>query len=313
MGVGYTRNGSFSIDMQGNLVDMNGYKVQGWMATDGTVNTSGNLTDISIPVGEGVIAKATSKVGYSGNLDASQGNYDPGPPETGGKYISQSIVYDSLGQSHTVTITFTKQTPTGGGASEWAYSAVIDSGTAATGYIGFDKNGKYDAAHSTASPNVKLTLTNGAKDLDIDLDFSSITQLSTPGQYSVVANYQNGYETGVLSSFAIDKNGLINGVYSNGISQTLGQIALANFKNPEGLETGDGGLLIASPNSGTAEVGEPSSNSLGAINTGTLELSNVDISSEFTKMIIAQRAFQANSRVVTVMDNILEEVANLKR
>jgi flagellar hook protein FlgE len=124
---------------------------------------------------------------------------------------------------------------------------------------------------------------------------------------------QDGYESGTLTDFYVDKDGQITGNFSNGLGKLLGTVGMAYFSNPQGLEKGDNGVLKETSNSGPPLVGPPNSDSRGSINSGALELSNVDLSAEFTNMIIAQRAFQANSRVITTMDQVMEEVANLKR
>lgn len=304
---GYTRNGSFSIDVNGNLVDSNGYKIQGWLAQNGEIDTSGGLQDIEIPIGEASIATATQNISYTGNLDASQGTYAEGPPEEGGIYVTESVIYDSLGKEHKLTLEFKKT-----GDSAWSFTAQVDGEDAGSGSVPFLSDGTFDA-ESAEDYKVEYDVGEGAEELSITLDFSDMTQLATPGQYSVAAKSQDGFETGTLQSFVVDNNGKIVGSFSNGFTRTVGQIALADFLNPEGLEKADGGILRETANSGSPQVGVAESGSRGAITSGALELSNVDLSSEFTNMIIAQRAFQANSRVVTVMDKILEEMANLKR
>lgn len=310
---GYTRNGSFSVDVNGNLVDLNGYKVQGWNAVDGVVTTTNPVEDIDIPVGEASSARATTEAGYSGNLDASQALYNPGPPPTGGIYTTEGIVYDTLGEEHTLSVTFTKVAPGAGITSQWDWTCQIDGNAAGAGTIAFDTEGQYDAANSTANPQANYAVGGGADPLSIDLDYSAMTQLASGGTYSASLHSQDGVETGTLETFNIDEKGNIIGTYSNGISEELGQLAMANFMNPEGLEKGDGSVLWKTSNTGEPKVGEPGTGSRGTINAGSLELSNVDMSTEFTNMIIAQRAFQANSRVVSVMDQVLEEMANLKR
>lgn len=170
-----------------------------------------------------------------------------------------------------------------------------------------------DQVNSTPNPVVSYAVGGGADPLNISMDFTSTTQLATPGEYSITLHSQDGIRTGTLESFSIDKNGFVIGAYSNGLNEVIGQLALANFTNPEGLERGDGGILWATSNSGEAQIGTANTGARGSINSGCLEMSNVDMSTEFTNMIIAQRAFQANSRAVKVMDEILEEMANLKR
>ncbi len=303
---GYTRNGSFSVDVDGNMVDNNGNILQGWMAVSGAVDSAQPVTDIVIPVGEATNARATTNARFSGNLDASQ-------PD-GTTHTIDSIVYDSLGREHTLTVTFTKvDPPVGAGASEWNFATQIDGVATGNGVIAFSTNGQFDAANSSPNPQANSAVGGGADPLSIDLNWAGMTQLSSPGQYSVSLQSQDGVETGSLERFAIDNFGNIVGSYSNGLTELIGQIALADFSNPEGLEKGSGGTLWQTSNTGLPKIGTPGSGSRGQINAGSLELSNVDMSTEFTKMIIAQRAFQANSRVVSVMDDVLQEMANLKR
>ena len=304
--IGYTRNGSFSVDVDGNMVDNSGNILQGWVATNGLVDSSQAPTDIAIPVGESTNARATTTASFSGNLDATQAN--------GATHVVDSIIYDSLGKEHTLSVTYTKvDPPVGAGASEWNFAAQIDGSAAGNGTIAFSTDGQFDAANSSANPQANLVIGSGADPLSVDLDWSEMTQLASSGEYSVSLYSQDGVETGSLESFAIDNYGNIVGSYSNGLTELIGQISLADFSNPEGLEKGAGGVLWQTSNTGTPSIGTPGSGSRGQLNAGSLELSNVDMSTEFTKMIIAQRAFQANSRVVSVMDDVLEEMANLKR
>lgn len=309
----YTRNGNFAIDVDGRLVNDMGYTVKGWMAEGGNVNTAVEPGPIRISLGGDSIAKPTSHMRFNGNLDASQELYDEGPPETGGKFVIDTIAYDSLGRSHTLTMTFTKVDSGDPEKSQWNWTGTIDGDDVGTGEIVYDVNGVFDAANSTIDPKIEYTPGEGADDMTVIFDFSQSTQVATPGEYSLIVGNQDGFRAGTLDSFAIDQNGQIVGSFNNGMNQVLGQLALADFVNPEGLEKGEGGILRETANSGAPQIGTPSTGSRGVISSGTLELSNVDMSSEFTNMIIAQRAFQANSRVVSVVDEMLQEMANLKR
>jgi flagellar hook protein FlgE len=309
----YTRNGSFSIDVNGNLVSSGGYYVQGWAATNGTVDSTGEPAAIQIPIGGDSIAKPTSSVKFSGNLDASQEIYSAGPPETGGIHTTESEVYDSLGRAHTMSITYTKVAGPAADQSQWDWTATIDGTASGTGSLVFDNQGNYDAAGSTPDPTLAFSPGDGAEDMAVALDFSVTTQKATPGEYSLIPSSQDGFKAGALESFSVDQSGKVIGSYSNGMSQIIGQLALASFVNPEGLEKGDSGLMRATANSGDPQIGAAGSGARGTLNSGTLEMSNVDLSTEFTKMIIAQRAFQANSRVISVMDEVMQEMANLKR
>jgi len=309
----YTRNGSFSIDVDGNLVSSGGYYVQGWPATNGEVNSTGEPASLQIPIGADSIAKPTTKVAFAGNLDASQAVYNAGPPPTGGIYTAESEVYDTLGRAHTMSITYTKVAGPSATESQWDWTANIDGVASGNGSLVYDDQGNFDPAQSTVDPTLAFSPGDGAADMSVVLDFSVSTQKATPGEYSLIPSGQDGFKAGALESFTVDQTGKIIGSYSNGMTQTIGQVALASFVNPEGLEKDDSGILRATANSGAAQIGTAGSGARGTLNSGTLEMSNVDLSTEFTRMIIAQRAFQANSKVISVMDEVMQEMANLKR
>lgn len=311
---GYSRNGSFSLDIDGRLVDVNGNKLQGWQAdVDGKLTTTGICTDVKIPLGQLTTAKATENLAITGNLDGSQDVYDAGPPATGGIFTTEMTVFDSLGKSHQVSMTFKKVTPGAGVASKWSWDARIGATDVGSGVLAYKTDGTFDADNSTAEPKLDFTPGEGAADMEIDLDFSSTAQLATSGEYSIITQSQDGFGAGTLQSFNVDNSGVITGSFTNGMEKTIGQIALAGFLNPEGLERGEGGIYKETSNSGAAQIGAPNTGLRGTIEDKALELSNVDLSREFTKMIIAQRAFQANSKIVNVMDEIMQEMANLKR
>jgi flagellar hook protein FlgE len=309
----YTRNGGFSLDVDGYLINDNGYYVQGWQAVDGTITATGEPTNLQIPVGGNSIAKATSTVTFNGNLDASQALYNAGPPETGGKYTTENVVYDSLGRAITVKTIYTKVDSGDPNKSKWDWESTIDGASVGTGSLVYNADGSYDAANSTANPQIAYVPGGGAADMTVDLKFDASTCVATNGVYSMIASGQDGYKAGAMQSFNVDEQGRVIGTYSNGLTQVIGQIAIADFVNPEGLERSTGGLLRETANSGAAQIGPANTATRGSISSGALELSNVDMSTEFSKMIIAQRAFQANSRVVSVVDEMMQELANLKR
>lgn len=300
----FTRAGNFDRDALGYLVNPdNGLRLQGWMATDGVLPVSRderNLQDISIPVGSTVPAAATTRLVYGRNLSADA------PPAT--TYESPIKVFDSLGRLHTVTITFTKTSNPG----EWTWDASwgdppssVGSGTivfggdgaissGATGTIVFDPDG------SGPVPNV-----------DVEVDFSRVTQFS--GDTTISAIERDGHMMGTLEDFIIDTSGVITGTYSNGLTRTIAQVALCSFANPAGLLKVGQNLYQESNNSGIRQVGEPGLAGRGTIAPSNLEMSNVDLAREFTDMIITQRGFQANSRIITTSDEMLQELVNLKR
>lgn len=309
----YSRNGHFSVDSGGHLVDNSGLYVQGWPAQNGVIDTDSGLDRLHIPLGEQLIAKATENVRLGGNLDASQALFAAGPPPTGGQYTTEITVFDSLGEEYEIPVTYTKVAAAGTSAASWDWSADLNGTNLGTGTVSFDPDGAFDPTNSTSPATLSLTPTNGANVLTVELAMEDLTQFVTDGENSVLPTAQDGFPAGTLLSFDIGQTGIITGRFTNGQLRDLGQIGLAFFTNPKGLQHTEGGMFIESGNSGVPQVGEPASGPRGQLTPGALEMSNVDLTSEFTKMILAQRAFQANSRVITTMDEILTEVNNLKR
>ena len=317
----YTRAGNFGIDAEGKVVSgSSGAVLQGKLADANGVIPSGNaLQDIIINQDVKSPAKATTFIKYSGNLDASAAIYSAGPPETGGKTTSMISAYDSLGVRVPVTLTFTKT-----GTNTWDWSATVPDPAPATtsspvgsGTIVFNTDGTLQSA---LPPPLTITPTSGADPLSISLDFgtpsatapgvfSGITQTSLKSGVSV--RETDGYTSGTLLTVSVDKTGRIEGTFSNSTRQNLAQIMLADFNNPGGLLRNGENTYDISGNSGTPailEAGEASQ-----IFSNSLEQSNVDLADEFTKMITAQRGFQASARIITTSDEFLQEVVNLKR
>ena len=230
-------------------------------------------------------------------------------------------VFDSNGDSHVVSITFTKNPIE---TNKWTWEANVtglseDRLVAGfSGEITFDGEGNLRTfTYDGGAQSFKFIPENGVNQVDIRFDAGTFGEIDGLSQFvgspTALANKQNGYTTGDLSAISIDVNGKITAAYTNGISQTLGQVLLAAFNNPTGLiRTGDN-LYDVSANSGQAVIGTAGSNIQSTITSGALELSNVELVEEFTKMIIAQRAFQANARVTTTSDRLLEEVVRLKQ
>jgi len=298
----YTRDGAFDIGLDGTLLNpATGLRVLGWQADNaGNVDPSKPLTNLTIPIGRQMPALMTGKVALTGNLDARTA--------TNGTGTTTYSVYDSLGMSHTVTITFTKTATD----NSWTWAASTDptdasASTTSTGTVTFLNNGMFSASTGTLS----LALTNGASTpLAITVDMTNVGQSS--GTTSV-AGTNDGFMSGVLQTVAIGSSGEITGVYSNGQTQRVGQLALTTFTNPGGLLRQGQNLFQVSSASGTPFVGLPNSGGRGTIATGNLEMSNVDLATQFTGMITAQRAFQANGRVITTSDEMLQDLVNLKR
>ncbi len=218
-------------------------------------------------------------------------------------------IYDSLGTLHTVKITFRK---TGQNAWSWLPSTgeagVTVTPNVATGFT-FGATGAYTGQQPAGT--ISLALTNGATSpAAVTLDISSLTQLSGTGEAHSTAD---GASAGSLTSFSIGQSGDVVGVYTNGLSKMIGQIAMAKFPNPGGLLRLGKNLFGVSANAGDVSLGAPGSSGRGDISSGYLEMSNVDLALQFTNMIMAERGFQANSRVITASDEMLQDLVNLKR
>ena len=293
----YTRDGAFKTSADGALVNSNGFRLQGWMAdTDGNIDSTQALQNIIIPVGAQMKPKATTEIAFEGNLDANAA--------AGSQWITSVQVYDSLGNPHNLTITFTKTA-----ANAWDWEATLDGGTTpGTGNITFDTDGTILSGDiGTAA----FTLMPVAQNISLSIDFSQLTQFG--GNPTAYINFQDGYEAGSLDMVSTDSGGVLTGIFTNGQSKALAQIALATFSNPGGLLKEGGNLYQISNNSGLPNIGTADSGGRGSIAVGKLEMSNVDLAQEFTNMIVTQRGFQANSRVITTSDEMLQDLINIKR
>jgi flagellar hook protein FlgE len=300
----YTRDGAFNVDANNVLVNpSNGMQVQGWMAdANGNINTSAPLGKVNVPMGELMTSKQTDTASYVGNLDSTQ---VAGPTSD---YQNTLQVYDSLGNSHLVTVTFEKT----GVINEWQWTASgpdITVGPDNTGVIDFDTNGNF--VDQTGTLDLDVTADGAMSPLNINPDFSGTTQFGTAS--TITVGSQDGYAPGVLQSFTIGQDGTITGVYSNGSTRDVGQIALATFRNPGGLIKTGSSNYQSSPNSGIADIGAATTGSRGGIISGSLEMSNVDLSQEFTNMIVDERAYQANSKIIQTGDEMLQTLIGLKR
>lgn len=300
----YTRSGSFQLDANGRLVSStNGFVVQGNLAVDGILQDG--ITDIFLPFGQKAAPRATSLVSMSGNLDAEA--------LVGDVRETTITVYDATGFRDDMTITFTKAS-----ATTWDYAIDVEQGTAVSGNTGtltFDAQGRL-AAPVPATPFV-YTPASGAADVSIEVDFGAAGDLGGLSQFAApstaVLQEQDGYTMGDLERFDVDQNGIITGAFTNGVTLTLGQIALADFNNPAGLIRAGDNMYQISANSGAAVMGFAGEGSQSTLVAGALEMSNVDLAQEFTNMITAQRGFQSNARVITTADELLQELVSLKR
>jgi len=293
----YTRDGAFKESADGSLVNSSGLRLQGWMAdTDGVIDTNQALQNIIIPVDDQMRPKATDSLDFEGNLDANA---------AGGDTWTTSVqVFDSLGNTHNLTVVFDKTAE-----NTWGWNATLDGGTISggSGTIVFSSDGSISSG-DTGAANFTVA---GANPLNLNINFSQLTQFG--GNPTAYIGFQNGYEAGSLDMVSTDSSGVLTGIFTNGQSKALGQLALANFSNPGGLLKQGGNLYQISNNSGLPSIGPADSGGRGSIAVGSLEMSNVDLAQEFTNMIITQRGFQANSRVITVSDEMLQDLINIKR
>ena len=277
----YTRAGAFDVDASGRLVTADGSLVQGWGATDGVVAAGGALSDLTIPAGAIAPASATTTASLAGNLPQETAN--------GAKVVRDLEVFDANGNSTTAQVTFERT------AAGWNVSGP----GMATPLALTITNGKLTPA------NASITVDNVAVDL------SGVTSYADVDTLAVTA--QNGRAAGTLESWSMASDGTLMGSFSNGSKQALGRVVLATFTNPGGLEKTGGSSYVATANSGAAVIGGPGAGANGSVSAGSLEMSNVDLSQEFTNLIVAQRGFQANARIITTSDEVLQELTNLKR
>jgi len=308
----YTRDGSFVLDAQNNLVSgSSGMKVLGWTAdpNTGILDVSAPVTPksgINIPIGSLTTARQTSTAELVGNLNAIA---DPANPSD--VWNAESQIYDSLGVLHKLSINFQKTANVNGNAA-WNYTITSPDGavTGGTGTITFDSNGYSQLASIPIS--LALTSPNGSvQPIALTLKTGQISQMN--GDSNVNQSFQDGLPLGTLESYTIGQDGIISGTFTNGSNRSLGQIAIAQFTNPAGLMKIGNNMVTESPNSGSAQIGVPGGGSRGLISSGFLEASNVDLAGEFANMIIAQRGFQANSKVITTSDEVLQDLVGLKR
>ncbi|MFP5359147.1 MAG: flagellar hook protein FlgE [Actinomycetes bacterium] len=290
----YARAGAFSFDALGQLVTPDGALVQGWAAdAAGGIDLNAPLTDLRLPISTLMGARATSEAGFEGNL--------PADAAVGTILNRQVGVYDGAGQARDLTLQFTKT------ATGWDIAGAIAGTTSTqTGSITFTTDGQIDTLTLPAFPADAAAGTGV-----ITVDLSTLTGYA--GLETVAAEGQDGQAAGSLQSFAINTDGTLIGTFSNGLKQAIGRVALANFTNPSGLEKSGSSLYRPTVNSGDPQVGVAGTGGRGVLSGGSLEMSNVDLSAEFTNLIVAQRGFQANSRVITTSDELLQELVNLKR
>jgi flagellar hook protein FlgE len=320
----FTRAGNFSLDATGNLITANGQQVLGYPAVNGVINTTSTLAAINIPVGQVEQPQATTSLNMVANLDATSA--------TGTAFPAQITIYDSLGVNHVATVTY-KQTA----ANTWSYSVALPAGdftsgisTPVTGSMSFNSSGTLSSITPTGGvltpvgsgtgqissiPLAFTGLADGAANLGMKWNLLGANGTPTISQVdsasAVSSTVQNGFPSGEYQSFTIAADGSVTATYSNGQQQSVGQLALANVANLQGLTLQGNGDYSANLATGTPSIGVSGTNGLATIQDGALEESNVNISAEFADLIIAQRAFEANSKAVTTFDSVTQDTINM--
>jgi flagellar hook protein FlgE len=312
----YTRAGNFQVDENGDLETATGEKVQGWTAgAGGVIDTNAPVTDIAIPTGTVKPPIATQNFSFDINLNAAAT-----AGATDGTFSTSVTAYDSLGGSHIVTATFTESATPG----QWNYSiGVPDSdvlnppATPLTGTLTFDSNGNLTSPAATdPAPQLQVQgLADGASDLTMNWNLytggtANITQYAQPS--AVEADAQDGAASSQLVTVGIGSEGQILAQYSDGQQAVVGQIALANVRNPDSLISVGNNNFETSSLSSAPALGVPGTGGRGEVIGGSVESSTVDIATEFTNLIVLQRAYEANARVVTTVDQLSQDTIALK-
>lgn len=307
----YVRAGNLTVQADGTLVSSNGSVIQGYQAVNGTINT--NQTPGPLTISSGTInpPNPTTTANLSLNLDSGSA--------VGDKFSTPLTVYDSLGASHILTYNFTNTA-----AGQWDYSITIPAAdvgqtgnpvTIKSGTLTFNGAGQLTApAADVAGINIP-NLADGANTLNFTWQLydaagaGQLTQVAAPS--ATASTLQNGYASGSLTTYTINSDGVIEGTFSNGQTQPLGQILLATFANQQGLSRNGKNEFLATLASGAPNVGVPGTGGRGTLSGGSLEQSNVDISTQFANLIVAESGYQANAKVVTTLDTIVQDTINL--
>jgi flagellar hook protein FlgE len=325
----YTRAGQFKVDKDGFLVTQSGLNLQGYN-TDESGNIIQQVTDLQVPSYE-LPPTATTAADIVANLDAGTAPmaaaWDPTNPSATSDFSTSMTVYDSLGEAHNMTVYFRREAAAG----TFSYHAMVDGGEVtggtagvpeeeASGTLTFDTQGRLLTETQTTND---FDFLNAVQDQSIALDFGdSITtdggtglkgMTSYASDSAVSFQSQDGSSSGALAGISINPNGEIQGVFTNGQQRSVGRVLVADFTNAQDLARVGGNLFITTNESGDPLIGDAGTGGRGAINSGTLEQSNVDLANEFVSMIAYQRGYQASSRIITTADQVLQETVNLKR
>jgi len=308
----YSRAGAFRFDEDGYLVNPEGYRVQGKAFDNGEL-VAGDPTDIQISSSGLVAGNATTELILNTNLDAQEdaiaGAIDITDTDTY-NYSSSIQVFDSLGNAHLLS-TYFQKSDAADNTWNWAWSTEDDAGNVIEGVgtntLQFDTDGTL--LNDPTEDIGPIAWGNGSDDTTITVTFDC-TQYNSDSV--VISQSQNGYGAGNLTGVDIDGEGIVTASYSNGEQVQIAQLVLGKFVNPNGLSLAGKNLFTETADSGAPRVGIPGAE-LGKVFTNSLEQSTVDMGAEFVRMITVQRGFQANSKIITTVDELLGELINLKR
>jgi flagellar hook protein FlgE len=300
----FTRSGDFTTNSSGQIVTPSGQLVMGYPATNGVVDTSGALQAIDVSNGLTSPPVASTTVGITANLDSDTA--------VGGSATASSLtVYDSLGSAHTLTVSYTMTAP-----NTWTYSVSIPStdvtgGTGTSTVVGggtlnFDSSGNLTST-STVVPISIPNLADGANAMNLTGPFGTATNptiTQTALASATSGTTTDGYASGTLSSYAVQPDGTVDGTFSSGQTLALGRVAVATFANNQGLANVGNNSYQATNASGQAELGGALTGGRGTITGGSVEQSNVNIASEFSKLIVAQQSYGANAKSITTLQQL---------
>jgi flagellar hook protein FlgE len=307
----FTRDGSFTVNAQGQLSTQQGQLVMGYPSGDGPVSSSSALGPINVTQASNIPATATSSFQLNTNLDASAA--------VGATFSTPLTVYDSLGASHVLTVQYTNTA-----ANTWSYNVTVpgaDVGSASTSQTVGSGTLTFDSSGQLTSPSSPITginisgLADGAANMNLTWNLAGSGGASTLTQQDSVsatsATTQNGYGVGVLTGYSVLPDGTVQGQFSNNQTMALGQVAVAGFANPQGLTQLGNNELQATFASGSPVIGQAGAGGNGTITGGAVEESNVSLSTEFANMIVAQQGYEANAKVLTTMDQVSQATIQL--
>lgn len=309
----YSRNGQFQLDKFGYIVNADAKRLTGYTADANGVLSTGATAELNINTAD-LPPQASTEVTGVLNLDSRDdtklaADFDPDDPATYHHSTSVSV-FDSLGNSHIMQTFFVKTAP-----GDWSVFASADGvatpvGGAAIATLAFDGTGVQPTV-TPAAPAVSIPVAaTGADPLTVALDLSGSTQFGS--SFSVNSLSQDGFTSGRLAGFSFAPDGVIAGRYTNGQTSTLGQVVLANFTNPNGLQALGNNAWAESAGSGPPLVGSPDSGNMGVLQSSAVEDSNVDLTAELVNMITAQRFYQANAQTIKTQDQVLQTLVNLR-